>query len=601
MLGGYEPAGINDSGQVAYTDFVPPDEFHAFIYSISSGESQDLGSLGGGFSQAGAMNESGQVVGYSDLPDNSGHAFLYSGGAMQDLTPTLPSCSQSYAWGVNNLGQAVGDVNNRAVLFQNGTIVDLNAFAPTGVGFFSAEGINDSGQIIVNDLFGSGHAYLLTPIAKTGSISVTMLRCDPTAYANLDSGDIDTPLEPVPNPAVLVEQRPIGSGLVADGVTPLLLKLELNSEVAGDRNASYRVTFDPALGGCPANGIGVFTLQNGSFVAADTFSFEGLTTAYAYIPAIRSEDLTLGASKELSVTMHITKLGDSSVSGGVTFKIRKPPLILVHGYASSSATWSEPFLETLRQTRPDEFVHAIDYGIGALNPPGFNATYDALGPLAHELDDLLAGQVEGPTSIYKDWAFTRYDIVGHSQGGVLARMLCQTFLPELHRSDAPFAKAPVVSEANANRGRFGRVITIGSPQNGSTILRYVFDFASLLDQNGNSLARTISSGLSFYAQPKFDPWGLQMFLVNNKFALPVDNGIRFHCVRTTIGRFSDPLSYALLGLDTVPPGEVDTRGKILLPEGSDGVVDYDSQIGGGTTNTTITWKDISHCTSIHTV
>ena len=25
-----------------------------------------------------------------------------------------------------------------------------------------------------------------------------------------------------------------------------------------------------------------------------------------------------------------------------------------------------------------------------------------------------------------NWAFTRYDVVGHSQGGVLVRMLCQS-------------------------------------------------------------------------------------------------------------------------------------------------------------------------------
>ena len=330
----------------------------------------------------------------------------------------------------------------------------------------------------------SGSRYSLTPASD---LSITMLHCRSDAYDNTGSMDIDAPLSPVPDPTALAGQLSIGSGLVADGVTPLVFKVHLNSIAGGNDTAYYKVTFDPpAGGGLKAGTIDshLWLLQNGAFGKGSVFTFAGADTAYAYISAIDTADVSLNArAKEISFTMHITRIDDPSVTGTLTFKVREPPVILVHGYASSSATWSKAFLSSLKQSRPADFVVAIDYGV-LHSIPGFNATYDALIPLAAELDDLLTAQIENPDdplNRYKDWALTRYDVVGHSQGGVLLRMLCQTFTPDLHRTDAPFAKNPPVSEANANRGRFRRVITIGSPQNGTTFLRYVLDLEKVAD------------------------------------------------------------------------------------------------------------------------
>src|SRR5829696_2238638 len=71
---------------------------------------QDLGTLGGSSSYATGINDSGQVIGDSYTSAGEQHAFLYDVGAtpkMQDLG-TLGG-SSSYATGINDSGQVVGD------------------------------------------------------------------------------------------------------------------------------------------------------------------------------------------------------------------------------------------------------------------------------------------------------------------------------------------------------------------------------------------------------------------------------------------------------------------------------------------------------------
>ncbi|PYS11765.1 MAG: hypothetical protein DMG15_16715 [Acidobacteria bacterium] len=87
---------------------------------------------------------------------------------------TLPGGTQSYAYAINNLGQAVGASDSsvseqRSVLFDGGRVIDLNTLIPSGMGWFLTEArdINDSGQIVGTGIF-NGHerAFLLSPVRK---------------------------------------------------------------------------------------------------------------------------------------------------------------------------------------------------------------------------------------------------------------------------------------------------------------------------------------------------------------------------------------------------------------------------------------------------
>jgi probable HAF family extracellular repeat protein len=141
---------------------------------------QDLGVIGGifGSSTGYALNDAGLVAGVSDRMDADynnlpRHAFLYVGGVMRDLG-ALPGPGDSAAHGLNNQGIVVGSSGGHPFVFRNGKMTDVNSLVTLKPGMMlnDAVAINDRGQIAVNGTIG-GHtrAYLLTPIAATGSIS----------------------------------------------------------------------------------------------------------------------------------------------------------------------------------------------------------------------------------------------------------------------------------------------------------------------------------------------------------------------------------------------------------------------------------------------
>ena len=78
----------------------------------------DLGTLGGGGSQAGAINNRGQVVGSAYTASGDYHAFLWEDGEMTDLG-TLPGGSFSFAQAINNRGQVVGFYSRTASEIQH--------------------------------------------------------------------------------------------------------------------------------------------------------------------------------------------------------------------------------------------------------------------------------------------------------------------------------------------------------------------------------------------------------------------------------------------------------------------------------------------------
>jgi probable HAF family extracellular repeat protein len=147
-----EALAINDDGQaVGLSGCNATGNFFAVLWE--HGTPINLGSLGGvGGNIPFDINNKGQVVGQSDLPgDTVHHAFLWQKGVMSDLGSLSDALPTSQAIGINNQGQVVGfsndaagdDTSAVAVLWENGTITDLNTVIPAGSALFLMEGNGD--------------------------------------------------------------------------------------------------------------------------------------------------------------------------------------------------------------------------------------------------------------------------------------------------------------------------------------------------------------------------------------------------------------------------------------------------------------------------
>lgn len=155
---------INNVGQVIGAAYIDP-TFGTFSPVLAllwaqgaQSPPQDLGSLGGNFSEAIGINNRGDVVGISRLDNTTyNRAFLWSKGKMRNLgtLPNTGGCSPypSYIFGtsINNKRQIVGPSENCAFLWEKGTMRAISS------DWSDPRDINDRGQVVGS---GNGGATL---------------------------------------------------------------------------------------------------------------------------------------------------------------------------------------------------------------------------------------------------------------------------------------------------------------------------------------------------------------------------------------------------------------------------------------------------------
>ena len=132
-------AGINASGQTAWTDF----SNQSYLWSQSAGNVNIAPVPGQTTSTVLGLNDSGLVVGIS-----GGSAVLWRTPGSPQQLPLLAGMSTASAQGINNAEQIVGEMNGRAVLWDtSGSMVDLSQYVGP-CDYSVAYGINDNGWIV---------------------------------------------------------------------------------------------------------------------------------------------------------------------------------------------------------------------------------------------------------------------------------------------------------------------------------------------------------------------------------------------------------------------------------------------------------------------
>lgn len=140
------------------------------------------GGIGGGISAALALNNNGQAVGYRGGAPEPPEAIVWDFNCPTGATvlPGLGDCMvgcDAIAWGINDLGQVVGTVNTAdhsdqvAFLYlpsdAYGLSVGMNFVTTPNSPFCSfAFDINESGMIVGEARFDTGHAFLWDPTSQ---------------------------------------------------------------------------------------------------------------------------------------------------------------------------------------------------------------------------------------------------------------------------------------------------------------------------------------------------------------------------------------------------------------------------------------------------
>ncbi len=261
------PTALNNNGQVIGGSSIASNQGACFFLGFNpgchpflwdNGKLIDLNTstIGGNPLTADWMNDAGEIVGAASFPGAPLDAYLWRNSVATDLGHLKNDCF-SRAFGINSLGQVVGNslscktYNNgfpkqdRAFLWENGQLVDLNSLIPPNspltlaiTGPLSPVGvpnINDLGEIVglgappgCQPAFveSCGHAFLLIPVCADGT--------EGCADAPLDPAVVQVSEASLAEPTVSVADSP-------DSAAEIISRPRFGSELAR-RNLQFGIS-----------------------------------------------------------------------------------------------------------------------------------------------------------------------------------------------------------------------------------------------------------------------------------------------------------------------------------------------------------------------
>lgn len=167
---------LNDRSELLVGYIANESEYRNAVYS--DGTLTDLPLVGGRRVHGRAINDAGWVAGFFTGADGRNHAFVWDGGTVTNLTPWARN---SFAYDINKLGQVVGVADNRAFLYADGELIDLNTRIDPDADtlLISADEINDRTQILAHSCDRAGvfcyGSVLLDPVPAVPEPRATAL------------------------------------------------------------------------------------------------------------------------------------------------------------------------------------------------------------------------------------------------------------------------------------------------------------------------------------------------------------------------------------------------------------------------------------------
>ena len=278
---------------------------------------------------------------------------------------------------------------------------------------------------------------------------------------------VGAPIDVVdPNPALLTEagqiitadsvdavdrlagSLPLRTGIVADGVSLLLLRTPASNDVTF--TVSPRIGSLREVGGAGAAG----TTLTVSPVAGSSGA------SWAFILYVAPDDLP-AANVRRDVLVSARSVDGTET---VVLKLENPPVLLVHGLWSSSETWDglAEFLKMKGHVLCETVDCVVNYG--PIQPaPSFDpfATEPANQFAIRHLIERTTNTLNAVRA--RGLAAAQVDVVAHSLGGLIARGRAAIFDGE----------RAYRRPENFQRGDFHKLITVGTPHRGTPVADFI--------------------------------------------------------------------------------------------------------------------------------
>jgi pimeloyl-ACP methyl ester carboxylesterase len=544
------------------------------------------------------INNAGTIVGI----DWDGVSFRLEAGALERFDFGAAQCANCWIWArrITDAGTVLATYLGPFATYEQGLVWDPEGFArlsAPGTIVTHPAGINTKGTIVgwMNVALNDTVAFIATPLFTV----------DPSP--DLVSGAaLTSDVEALATKGRAVE------GVAADGVSRILLRIpahdvgeSITVSLFNDGTTPTLSTSDEEDGalGLPAQT--AFTDNVVTVTAVDTGT--GPFAFAVYRAPLDFPRLTAGDSQKASrsVSLRIQFSGGAAITQSV--KILRPPLMLVHGLWDSWISWDTLFPLVLGAATVDPRFSvgraSYDFVVGATRSAApFHANLDelranALGlrfnaaAVSAQINSWINQFKRGGNPLGVPVAAVQADIVAHSMGGVITRMmpLQLTFF-----SDVTFRK-----------GIVHKLITLDTPHRGSPIAPRLLQpenkcVTNLLDKAGNvSLGSVVMKDgrFIFAAVGDLSPGSLAL----TEIAAPGAPRAPTHFVVGTYTNWSslDSSKMALFmrtWCSSAPLAQslTSTGWPAVFGEGNDGIVGATSQAAGQTGSAVFTFDGVVH-------